>query len=113
MDGFRTLGEKAYNLSKNGTDSMAALAEDFAVITQYLTNITEREQKKITVAERYDDEIEMMEKLIPDEPEPAPVPVPVSAPAPEPKRTQAFCEGCGKAYTPGNDLFCMGCGKKL
>ena len=98
MDSFRTVGEKAYTLSKSGTDSMATLGDDFSAITQYLANIAEREQKSHDVSARYDDEIEMMEKLIPDGPE---------------QNAQAFCESCGERYTPGTDMFCMSCGKKL
>lgn len=101
-DEYRQIGQDAYNLSKEGTDSMAGLAESFAKVDKCKTDQEAKRKKMGEIAERYDDEITMFEKLIPAEPEPA-----AAAPG-----GAGFCSNCGKPST-GSDKFCMGCGTKL
>ncbi|MCL1998092.1 MAG: hypothetical protein FWG65_04910 [Turicibacter sp.] len=103
---FVNIGERAYTLSrKEKSDNLASLEAVFETIDKHNDDLAAKEQKKLDIAARYDEEIDMLEKLIPlmlAQPEPEP-------PAP----TQAFCSSCGKSYVLGEDLFCMGCGAKL
>ena len=98
---FSQAGEAAYKLYKAGTDSMAELTEAFASIDRHKDDIERNEKKKIEIRERYDDEINMLEKLIPAVPEP-----------PKNQQTQSFCTNCGRPYIIGVDIFCEGCGTR-
>ncbi|MCL2016153.1 MAG: hypothetical protein FWG68_07915 [Defluviitaleaceae bacterium] len=102
-DDFAAIGERAYTLARiEGSDSLATLDLAFANIDNLNTQLAAKEQKKLEISARYDEEIEILEKLIPPEPV-----QPAAATA------QAFCPSCGKLYRPGEDFFCMGCGTKL
>lgn len=92
MAEFCRIGQKAYEL-KNA--DFAALAEDFAKIDRFLASMDAKDKKKTEISDRYDDEITILEKLVPAQ------------------SASAFCMKCGKPYNAGTDSFCMSCGNKL
>ena len=112
---YHQIGEKAYGLFKQDIDSMKELAEHFASIDKHKMDLESKNKKSAEIAERYDEEISMLERLIPREPvvyaEPV-IPSTVPTVAPEPQ-SKSFCVGCGSAVVPGRDAFCMKCGTKV
>jgi len=106
---FQQIGALMYE-SHIGTPAEESTLTDFYTqITQHKTLITEKEAKINDITARYEDEIGMLRASIGA----------VAAPAIPPGGTMpaagggAFCEQCGGAYTPGEDIFCPGCGNKL
>jgi len=91
---FLRIGKMAFEMSTRGEDSMASLDASFVQIKEYDAQMQERNAKMTEISERYDEEIEMLEKLVPAQAPPQ------------------FCSNCGKACAEG-DAFCMGCGFKL
>jgi len=119
-EAFRELGLKAYALAKESGSIPAGLEGDCDKIDGFKSEQNFKDKKKLEVAERYDEEIAMLEKLLPKTPTPPPLAPPPtaqpaqSAPSPRPAVTEKFfCTNCGKRYTPGNDVFCLECGTKL
>jgi predicted nucleic acid-binding Zn-ribbon protein len=92
------IGQKAYEMSQAGNDSMGELQENFAQITEFKAEINTKNDKLKSIAARYDEEIELLQKLIPEAP---------------PAGSKEFCMNCGTGYVPGVDTFCAGCGSKL
>jgi hypothetical protein len=90
---FCIIGKKAYDLNTEGKDSLAALAEEFTKINDFKAAQEAKKVKMTEISARYDDEITILEKLVPQEAPPS------------------FCMNCGKPYKAG-DAFCMGCGTK-
>lgn len=109
---FCKIGLTAYTLAAQGEDFVAALTEEFKKIDSLNADQDAKRNKMSGVTERYDDEISMMERLLPKEEVPAEVaPAPTEAAGAE--AASAACSGCGKPYKPGVDKFCMSCGNKL
>lgn len=94
---FQNVGEEAYKIAKESKASFPSLEESFTVIDELLENISAKNKKKTDVAMRYDEEIEILEKLIPEAP---------------PEGEKKFCPACGKEFTD-EDVFCDNCGTKL
>jgi hypothetical protein len=102
---FCEIGQRAYTLAFEGEGTLSAMAGDFAKIDEYKAAQELKEKKKCEIAERYNEEIQILEKLVPKEPE--------VAPAAEINPGKGFCTNCGKPYTYGEDMFCLKCGTKL
>jgi hypothetical protein len=68
---FCEIGKNAYKLAFEGEANLSALSEDFKRIDDFKEMQDAKEKKKSDIVERYDDEISILEKLIPKEPEPA------------------------------------------
>jgi hypothetical protein len=109
------IGADVYGGHLNGVQVDDKLAAHFDAIASLESFIMERETKMRDIASRYDEEIGMLNSQLGIQPQAAPAGVfvpPMNQPAPS-GGAMAFCEKCGKPYTPGEDLFCMGCGAKL
>ncbi|MCL2752660.1 MAG: hypothetical protein FWE44_00755 [Defluviitaleaceae bacterium] len=92
---FHDIGKSAYDLHTGGNASMDTLASRFTIIDEYKTDQKEKMAKIAEIASRYDEEIQLLEKLVED------------------AGPEAFCSSCGKAYALGTDVFCADCGNKL
>ena len=139
---FCKIGEDAYELYSNGDDSLSPLKEAFESLDQHKEARNAKEKKIVEITERYDEEIELLEKLLPNVDEnvdenveanvvgdvesnveanvdsdveanvEANVDSYVEAKTNE-NPGQAFCANCGTPYSPTEDLFCSSCGTKL
>ena len=107
---FRQIGEKAYEIYKSGENSLAGLEEAFARIDKYKDDRIVKETKIKEISERYDEEITLLEKLVPA---PAPAPAPTGYQYANTGAAQAFCMNCRAPYIPGVDGFCRTCGYRL
>ena len=116
LNEFCKIGEGTYELYSKGEDSLTTLKESFESIDRHKEARVAKEKKTVEISERYDEEIELLEKLLPKveaeekveikaEPEPASVPTENAG--------QAFCANCGTPYSPADDIFCASCGSKL
>ena len=103
---FCQVGEKAYDLYSDGDYSTTTLKEAFERIDGHVEERGAKEKKIGEIAERYDEEIALLEKLVPSAEETADTQSPESP-------GQAFCANCGTKYSLGEDVFCMSCGSKL
>ena len=114
-DYYHGLGEKVYETYVNNSFDITAHAEVFELITSNKESIASKEKKMGEISERYDEEIDLLEKLINDMPKPqviedTPMPQVVeNTPKPQSKE---FCISCGSPFTRGVDIFCINCGKK-
>ena len=97
-DEFCKIGQMAYELAAKGEDPMGALADAFATIDRCKQEQEAKAKKMTEIAERYDEEITILEKLVPN------IPVPVAP---------AACQKCGTPYAVGMDMFCKECGTRL
>ena len=102
---FCLIGEKVYELYIGGDGSLADLKEDFASIGSHKADRSAKEKKIEEITGRYDEEITLLEKLVP-----APAPVHGEALV---GSVKGFCVNCGAPYNPGVDVFCAGCGSRL
>ena len=91
---FCLIGEKAYELFSGGTNSFADFKDDFASIDRHKADRAAKEKKIEEITERYDEEITLLEKLVP-------------------VVVKEFCTNCGTPCKPGIDAFCMNCGAKI
>ena len=103
---FCEIGEKAHGIYSSGDQSMTTLKAAFESIDQHLEDRNAKEKKIVEITERYDEEITLLEKL---------VPITDAAVAPDALSSaeKAFCSSCGTSYTTGEDAFCSNCGGKL
>ena len=92
---FCQIGQKAYGLAEDGTDTLESLQADFESINRHRAEREGKLSKMADIAARYDEEITLLEKLIPEAP------------------ATPSCTACGAQYRPGRDIFCMSCGRKL
>jgi len=106
LEVFRKIGQNVYEMKKSGANTFNSLDDDFAEIDKHIVDKEAKIKKKSEIAERYDDEIIILENLLPKE-------VPVETAPIERASDKAFCPDCGCAYVMGKDIFCMECGKKL
>ena len=106
---FQQIGALMYESHTGTPTDEGTLTGFYTQITQLKTLIVEKEAKINDISARYDDEIGMLRASI------GTMAVPVTASTDTTPLTTggAFCEQCGGAYTPGEDLFCPGCGSKL
>ena len=107
---FCQVGQKAYELSAEGVDSFEDLRDNFTAIDACKAEYEAKNKKSVEIAARYDEEILLLEKLVPNESEAA---ADKTGDTPVSKPPQFFCMKCGKAYAPGVDIFCTGCGNKI
>ena len=102
------IGENAYKLSREqNIDSMATLNEAFTGIDTLKLEYDAKKQKQAEIAARYDEEIDLLEKITTNT---------QSAEAANTSHSSTetgFCTKCGKPYIVGDDIFCTGCGNKF
>jgi hypothetical protein len=106
---FCELGKAAYE--KRDAITADLFSAGFEVVDKLYSDHSVKAKKIEEIAARYDDEIEIMEKLLPEEAA-APVAASAAANSAPPAGGKAFCMNCGKEYKAGVDMFCMNCGTK-
>ena len=94
---YHGLGEKVYETYTDNSFDITTHTEVFDLITANKESIASKEKKIAEIAERYDEEIDLLEKLVEDMPKP---------------QIKEFCTGCGSPFTRGVDMFCINCGKR-
>ena len=104
---YCTVGEKTYELFLEKNPSHSSLYEDFETISQKKNEREEKLSKKEEIAARYDEEIILLEKLLPES-----TIVPLLAESPV-NASLSFCQHCGTKFNPATDKFCMICGSEL
>ena len=97
-DYYHGLGEKVYEAHINNSFDINEYTDVFESITSNKASIATKEKKISEIAERYDEEIDLLEKLVED--------------MPKPQGGKEFCTGCGSPFTRGVDMFCINCGKR-
>lgn len=107
------IGGDVYNAHKSGSAVEDKLAGQFDEIKALEDLIAEKNTKIEDISARYDDEIAILRTSLgtytaTSQPDAAPAPAPAPA-----SGGGAFCEKCGKPFTPGENAFCVGCGQKL
>ena len=114
-DYYHELGERVYEAYVSNSFDITAHAEVFELITSNKESITSKEKKIGEISERYNEEIDLLEKLIKDTPMPQVVentPMPqVVENAPQ-SQSKEFCISCGTPFIRGVDVFCINCGKR-
>ncbi|MCL1832726.1 MAG: hypothetical protein FWG45_07465 [Oscillospiraceae bacterium] len=119
MKEFREIGQRAYSLAFEGEGNLSALKADFDKIDAFKAEQDAKDKKKGDIIARYDEEIEIMRKLLPQKAEESAPVETASTPAetapapPIDPANMGFCTNCGKAYALGGDMFCLQCGTKL
>ena len=98
---FCKIGQMAYELAAKGEESLGALADEFAIVDRCKQDQEAKAKKMADIAERYDEEITILEKLVPNIPAPA-------APS-----GGSACPKCGTPCIAGVDMFCKECGSRL
>jgi len=92
---FTAIGEAAYGLHASGQGGLSDLTARFEEIDTLKADQKEKTAKIDAIAARYDEEIDLLEQLVPE------------------AGPEGFCSKCGKVYTIGADVFCADCGNKL
>ena len=113
---FYQIGLKAYEMYRGGSSSLEQLKESFDNITPHMTERIAKEKKIAEIAERYDEEIALLEKLLPIGFEDMQSEVEAEAEAyaaAEAEESEGVCPNCNAPYVPGDDVFCKNCGRKL
>lgn len=105
---YGEIGENAYKLSREqNVDSMASLNEAFDGIDALKLEQEAKLKKKDEISARYDEEIELLEKL---------VSMSQSSEASDSdnnNQEKEFCTNCGTPYIVGVNIFCTECGGKF
>ena len=99
---FKQIGESAYNAFKE-EKGFELLNELFERVDEKFKQIEAKDKKKAEISERYDEEIDIMQKLLDAEQKTLDVNPDITA----------FCAACGSKYTPGEHRFCINCGASL
>jgi hypothetical protein len=108
-ESFCELGKTAYE--KRDAITVDLFSAGFEAVDKLYNDHSAKAKKIEEIAARYDDEIEIMEKLLPEEAVAEPVSA-AASPAATPAGAKAFCMNCGNEYKAGVDMFCMNCGTK-
>ena len=103
---FREIGEKAFDCFIQGVDSIESMSEDFERIKELQVNKDAKKAKIVEIAARYDEEIELLQKLLPDDKQ-------EEAATETEIPPRGYCPTCATAYKVGEDIFCMTCGTRL
>ena len=94
------IGLKVFEMHERGEHSTESLADDFNQIKDLKSAREAKFKKSVEISARYDEEIELLEKLIPEK-------VTLESAVP------SLCPKCSSKYNKGVDSFCMSCGYKL
>ena len=106
------VGFEVYENHAKGAGEEVDLKPRFNAIGEQKKFIKEKEAKIAEFANRYDEELNMLQATL-NQMMMAYAPQPVQYQAAAGGAGSAFCGVCGTQYTVGQEAFCGGCGNKL